>query len=112
MSAYINSGLISKAMLADCFTEYPLNKLPRWFELEEQAEKLDEALYNLRTGYYCRDGVTHPYTKGLSPTEQETARGLRAQLSKIEAEQQSIIIEENPRYASYWGLTAQKTLDR
>lgn len=111
MSAYINSGLIGKAMLSDCLTECPLNKSPRWYELEEQAEKLEGELYALRTGYYYRYGVAHPYTKGLSASEQDSTRELRTQLSKIEAEQQSIILEENPRYARYWGLSAQKSLD-
>ena len=111
MSAYINSGLTGKALLADTLTEYPLNKSPRWYELEEQAEKLEEELYVLRTGYYYREGITRTYTKGLSPSEQDSARVLRAQLSKIEAEQQSIILDANPRYTNYWGLSAQKALD-
>lgn len=108
MAAYIKTGVPEKAPLSEFYTETPLNRNDRWYELEAVAEVLEQRLYDLRTKTEWSYGKKLTY--GCTPTgdKLEAVRDLRRQLAKIGIEQREITFKLNPRYVVYWGLSVSQ----
>ena len=91
--SYIKSGIVSKAASPLIHT-YP----DTWKKLDKKADELEEKLDNIRAVRCNRAGRK---IGGSIPMTDE-ARAIIKDLSKIDAEMHTILMQANPEYRIFW----------
>ena len=92
--SYIKSGIVSKAAASPLIHTYP----DTWKELDKKADELEEKLDNIRA---IRCNRTGRKIRGSIPMTDE-ARTIIKELSKIDAEMHTILMQANPEYRIFW----------